>query len=113
MTYTEFKNTYKKLIKYAPDVTSLYTDDPKKDITLVVTRYEKRGSRWIEVEKETEAINFVWYCNAVDPNASAFMRSLGGWEKTTKSYTKKGFIPVENISISPDRTAKIVRNYSF
>ena len=113
MTYTEFKTTYKNLFKYAPEVSNLYTDKPKKEITAVIKHFEKKGSRWIETESEEKKVDFIFYCNTVDPNAANFFRGLGGYEKTTKAYTKKGFIPVECISINPDRTEKTVRSFKF
>lgn len=113
MNYNEFRTTYKNLLKYAPDVSSLYTDKPKKEITAVIRHFEKRGSRWIEVEKEEKKVDFVFYCNTVDPNASAFFRNLGGYERTIKTYTKKGFIPTECNSINPSRTKKTTRNFYF
>lgn len=41
------------------------------------------------------------------------MRNLGGYERTNKAYTKYGYIPTEQISISPDRTKKTIFYFSF
>ena len=40
------------------------------------------------------------------------MRSLGGFERVIKGYNCEGYVPVELISISPDRSTKIVRHFT-
>ena len=40
------------------------------------------------------------------------MRSLGGFERVINGYNCEGYVPVELISISPDRTTKIVRSFT-
>lgn len=114
MKYSEARETYKTLFKSYPEVTNLWSEDEdKKEITCTIKHYQKKGSRWIETESKTEQINYIFYWNTVDPRASRFMRNLGGYERTTLNYTKKGYIPVECISISPDRTEKTVRTFTF
>ena len=114
MTYQEIKKTYPRLFKAYPDTINLYTDDEdKKPITYTLKHYEKRGSRWQLVDEETKQINYIFYYNAIDPAASAFMRNLGGYERTEKAYTRAGLVPIRNTSISPDRTKKTVREYKF
>lgn len=110
MTYNEFKNNYKWIIKNAPDVTGLYGIDDKI-VTITETRYTKRGGRWIETETKTNQVTPEYYLNGVD--AVPFFRNLGGFERLNKAYTKYGLIPVESISINPDRTIKVVRRYVF
>ena len=114
MTYKEYREKYKRAIKAYPEITGLWRDtEDEKEITYTCINYEKRGSRWIETERTTEKINYIFYTNVVDPNAIAFFRNLGGYEKITKSYTRAGFLPVEVSSISPDRTQKTVRSFRF
>ena len=114
MNYQEFRNTYKALLKASPEVSNLYQDDQDATpYTLTIEHYEKRGSRWKLIDTDTRPIGFIHYCNTVDPNASAFMRSLGGWERTTRTYTRKGYLPTECISINPDRTKKTIRRIKF
>ena len=109
MTYKEFKNTYKWIIKTCPDVTSLY--GVTGTITRIETRYTKRGSRWIETESTTEEITPEYYLNTVD--AVPFFRGLGGHERLVKAYTKYGLIPVEVQNTRPDGREKIVRRFKF
>lgn len=111
MTYKEFKNTYKWVIKTAPDVTTLFDIIDKKVVTITETRYTKRGGRWIETETKTSQVTPEYYLNGVD--AVPFFRNLGGFERLNKAYTKYGLIPVESISINPDRTIKVTRRYTF
>ena len=110
MTYTEFKKTYSWIIKNAPDITSLYNVGGHP-VTMTKTTYAKRGGRWVEIEKTTENITIEYYMNGV--GAIPFFRGLGGYERLTKSYTKYGLIPVESVSISPDKKTRIVRRYIF
>jgi hypothetical protein len=108
------QTTYKRLFKTYPQVTNLWRDDEnEKPITAIIEHYEKHGSRWILTDSETEKVNHIFYYNTVDPNASAFFRNLGGYERTTCSYTRAGYIPTECISISPDRENKTVRKFVF
>lgn len=114
MTYSEYRETYKRAIKAYPEITGLWRDsEDEKTITYTCINYAKRGSRWIETERTTEKINYVFYTNIVDPNAIAFFRNLGGLERVSKSYTKAGYLPVEVASTSPDRMNKTVRRFDF
>lgn len=114
MTYAEARQTYKKLFKTYPDTTNLWSDnESERPITCTIEHFEKRGSRWILTESETKQYNHIFYWNTVDPNASAFFRNLGGYERTICTYTKSGYLPTECISISPDRTMKTVRTFRF
>lgn len=114
MTYFEARETYAELFKKYPEVSGVFTDnEDKKSIIYWCENYEKHGSRWELVDITEERINYVFYYNVVDPRASRFMRNLGGYERTTVNYTKRGYIPTECVSISPDRTAKTVRRFEF
>lgn len=110
MTYTEWKNLYKWIIKKAPDITSLYGVE-NACIKLTETRYAKRGGRWIETETKAENITPEYYLNTVD--AVPFFKGLGGRERLVTSYTKFGLIPVEVQSTSPDGKTKTVRRFTF
>ena len=108
MNYTEFKKTYKNLIKKYYEITNLFNVE---GLTLVKTEYVKIGSRWAEVKKTESKADFIIYCNIFD--SVYFFRNLGGYERTKASYTRYGFIPSEQISINPDRTRKSVYNFYF
>ena len=109
MKYNEFKNNYKWIINQAPDIAALYG----QEITLemITTNYTKRGKKWVENDSTTELVNVEFYFNTFD--AIPFFRNLGGVERITKMYTKYGYIPVESVSISPDKTKKVVRTFKF
>lgn len=113
MTYFEYKATYKELVKEYPDITGLYREEPENTILCTIEHYTKRGGRWVLSERIEKMIDFIFYSNTVDPRASRFMRGLGGFEKTTKAYTRAGLVPIECTSISPDRTEKTVRKFKF
>jgi hypothetical protein len=114
MNYTEFRNEYKKAIKAYPDITSLYRDtEDIKEIYLTCKHYIKSGSKWKQTASKPEVIDFLHYINIVDPRTIQFFRNLGGYERVNKSYTKHGLLPVEIVSINPDRTIKSVYRFSF
>lgn len=77
------------------------------------TRYVKTesGKSWRKTEEFTEEITAEQYCNIVD--AVPFFRGIGGKEIVSKGYTYYGYIPVQITSISPNRDAKFVFNFSF
>lgn len=110
MTYKDFKETYKWIIKNSPDVTSLY-GITEKCITKVETRYTRHGNKWVEVETTTEIITPEYYLNTVD--AVPFFRNLGGYERLVKNYTKYGYIPIEIHSTRPDGMEKVKRTFKF
>lgn len=110
MTYKEFKQLYKWIIKQAPDVTNLY-GLTEKVVTVIETRYIKHGNRWIETEKTTQVVEPEYYLNTVD--AVPFFRGLGGHERLVKAYTRYGYIPVEAHSTRPDGHEKVVRRFTF
>lgn len=96
MNYTEFRETYKKLLKASPDVSSLYTgkETEPKNIEFTSIYFKKSGSRWVETEHTQKMIDCFSYCNMVDPAAIQFFKGLGGYEKVTKGYTKRGCLSV-------------------
>lgn len=110
MTYKDFKETYKWIIKNSPDVTALY-GITKKCITITETRYTRHGNKWVEVETKKEVVTPEYYLNTVD--AVPFFRNLGGYERLVKNYTKYGFLPVEVHSTRPDGMEKVKRTFKF
>ena len=76
---------------------------------MVKTSYIKKGSKWLEVDKEEKTINKEFANNVV--NAKKFFTNLGGYERHEKSYTKYGYVITTVNSISPDRQQKSV--YEF
>lgn len=114
MNYSETKKEYKELFKKYPNVGDLWTgNEDEKTIEYTVRNYTKKGSRWI-LEKETSYnVNYINYYNVVDPRATRFFRNLGGYDKTTCTYTNKGYLPTNVISISPDRQSKTERQFKF
>ena len=109
MNYSETKATYKELFKAYPDVCDVY----EKPVTMTVVEYIKDGRKWQEVSRETREVTHINYYNVVDPRAVRFFKGLGGIEKVTKAYTKRGLIPVKVESTSPERTRKTVREFTF
>ena len=107
MTYQEFRNTYKNLLKKHCEISNLY--EAGYIIEMTKTEYYKIGTQWKEYKKEVKEVDYIHYCNIFD--SIQFFKNLGGYEKTEKSYTCAGYIPTTQTSISPDRTKKSV--YSF
>ena len=58
---------------------------------------------------ETTTIDQETYDNIFSKETQRFFRNLGGYERATKTYTRVGHIVTSLVSISPDRTTKIVR----
>lgn len=114
MNYTEFKKEYKKALKAYPDASYLFTDsEDVEEISLTCKHYVKNGSKWEEASSRSEMVNYLHYMNVVDPRTIQFFKNLGGYEKVNKGYTCKGYLPIEVISISPDRTEKTVYKFTF
>ena len=83
----------------------------EKNIKMVEKRYYKVGSQWRLSATEESNITKENYLNIV--NSCKFFRSLGGYERLTKSYTYAGYIPTSLNSISPDKQEKVVRSFTF
>lgn len=111
MTYTEFKNTYKALLKKYPEISELYGTENIYKITETKTKYDKVGSRWKEIEKIEKETIAEFYCNVFD--AVPFFRNLGGYERVEMGYTIAGYIPTVSTSISPDKETKVIRKYTI
>ena len=114
LSYQETKKEYKELFKKYPNVGDVWTgNEDEKTIDYTIKNYVKSGSRWTLTEEKHETINYIHFYNVVDPRATRFFRNLGGYDVTKCAYTCKGFLPVEVISINPDRTYKTVRTFKF
>jgi len=111
MTYTEFRNTYKALLKKYPEISELYGTENRYKIMETKTEYNKVGSRWKETEKTEKETTIEFYCNVFD--AVPFFKNLGGYERVEMEYTIAGYIPIISTSISPDRGKKVVRKYTI
>lgn len=109
MTYFEIKETYKELFKAYPDAGDVF----EKPVTMTEINYTKNGNKWEEENRKTKEVDHIVYYNVVDPRAVRFFKGLGGVEKVTKAYTKRGYIPVKVESTSPERTRKTVREFTF
>lgn len=107
MTYEEIRTTYKWLTENYSGVYGVAGHTG----TCIKETYHKRASRWVLAETETEDVDDRHYFNVFD--AVPFFRNLGGYERVICTYTTLGYIPVESISISPDRETKIVRKFKF
>ena len=82
-----------------------------KKIILTTTNFEKKGSRWIEIEKEIKEVDKKFYNNVIE--AKGFFRNIGGYERHEKSYTCEGYIVTKVTSISPNKQHKTVRHFNF
>lgn len=111
MTYTEYTETYKWMLKKYPHTSALWDENEEKEITLTTTNQRRSGSRWVDVEAKTEKINYEFYANTVE--AVPFFRGIGGKETVKTTYTKYGLIPYEIFSISPSGDQRTVRRFVF
>ena len=79
------------------------------EFKMIKISYNKKGSKWVETEREEETITKRHANNIV--NAKKFFTNLGGYERHEKSYTTYGYVITTVNSISPDRQQKSV--YEF
>jgi hypothetical protein len=79
-------------------------------VSMETIRYEKKGSKWVETEREEKQITEENYENVI--NSKHFFTNLGGYERHSKSYTYIGYIVTTVNSISPDRQNKTVRHFT-
>lgn len=81
-------------------------------ITLKTTKLEKTGKvTYKPIEVNESVITEQIYNNII--SAAPFMKRLGGSELNIKSYTCAGYRVVRNISTSPDRQLKSIREFTF
>ena len=83
----------------------------KYELTTKTYKRTESGKNWKTkaLEVEITTINQETYDNIFSKETQRFFRSLGGYERATKTYTRVGYIVTSLVSISPDRTTKIVR----
>ena len=113
MNYQDFRKTYSWTLKHYPGTYELFTGDFKNDYIgkLTIKQYEKTGKRWALVDESREDITPYFYFNCVD--AIPFFRNLGGYEKVYCGYCVRGYVPLEIVSISPDKQHKTVRTFQL
>lgn len=107
-SFKELKETYSWSFKNYPDVSSVIG---YHNIGYEQTTYTKKGSKWVEGEKESNNVDWEFYLNTID--AVPFFKNMGGKEKLDVKYTKVGKVPFQVTSINPDGTEKIVRTFDF
>lgn len=84
----------------------------KYELTTKTYERTESGKNWKSKASEVEitTIDQEKYNNIFSKETQRFFRSLGGYERATKSYTRVGYIVTSLVSISPDRSTKIVRS---
>lgn len=83
-------------------------------ITLTKETYKKEGRKNFPknpLEVTTEEITTEEYDNIF--SSINFFKTLGGTERSYKTYTVAGYIPTRLISISPDKEIKVIRKISI
>lgn len=108
MSYEELNDTYTWTLKKYPGASSVCRYE---NIGYKETRYEKKGSKWVETKSDNRTVDCDWYYNTVD--AVPFFKNLGGKEKVDVAYTKVGYLPVRVTSINPTGDEKVVREFNF
>ena len=83
----------------------------KYELTTKTYGKTESGKSWKSnpTEIEITTIDQETYNNIFSKETQAFFRRLGGYERASKSYTIAGYIVTRLISISADKTTKIVR----
>ena len=79
-------------------------------IILTRTEYRKQANKWELVEQETREVDYDFYLNIIDRR---FFKALGGIERSSRSYTPRGYSVTKQTSISPDRTIKVTYEFDF
>ena len=110
MTYKELYTKYRKVLRAYPGSGNL-CGIPGEIGKATTIRYEKAGSRWREVSRETEDITSDYYLNSV--TAMPFFRALGGYERAEMGYSVLGYLPLRLTSISPDRQQRTIREFTI
>ena len=86
-----------------------------KNIKIIetLTRYEKVGKSFKQIEKEVREISQQHYENATSTDTIKFFKRLGGTERISRNYTCAGYLIEKITSISPNRENKTIREYQF
>ena len=82
-----------------------------KAIPIVVSYYEKQGSKWVLTEKQNKVVNEEYVNNII--TARKFFTGLGGYERQEKNYTKYGFRVIRVVGISPMKDKKVIYEFDF
>lgn len=108
------ERAYKWMVKQWPD-TAEAVYNPEADFCRVfITQERKVDGVWHIDERWAGGWtreNGRYYANVI--SGIPFFRSLGGVERVTKAYTRRGFLPVKIESISPDGTQKTVHIFEI
>lgn len=89
----------------------MYTIITQTETTFIKNPETK--TTYIEMSKETKEINEREYFLTVNDATIKYFRRLGGKETVKRSYTNVGYKITKLISISPDKTEKIIREFIF
>ena len=83
----------------------------KYELTTKTYERTESGKNWKSKPSHVKitTIDQETYNNIFSKETQKFFRNLGGYERATKSYTTAGYIVTNLVSISPNRTTKIVR----
>lgn len=85
--------------------------------TVIISEYSRTdsGKSWKSKPDEvvTESVTMDNVIKATADDTLSFFRRLGGYEGLEKSYTSRGYLPWKLTSISPDRSIKRVREYTY
>ena len=116
----------KILAKYIYDISGISLDESKTYLfeTRLGPLVEKHGfSSYTELCQkaktdlrktiETEIINAEQHGRITNDETLRFFRRLGGSETVQRAYTFGGYVVISLSSISPDRTIKKVRQFTF
>lgn len=110
MTYQEFLNEYKTVLNKYPGLCGIYEYSGK--ITLTEEGYVKNKNKWELIEKLPETnVAYTYLVNCV--SMCRYLRCYGGWERVELNYTFAGYLPTKVISISPDKSTKIVYKFKI
>ena len=96
------------------ELQSILRDLEGYKLTLTKEEYRKEGRKNFPknpLEVTTEEITTEEYDNIF--SSINFFKTLGGTERSYKTYTVAGYIPTRLISISPDKEIKIIRKISI
>ena len=87
--------------------------DDYKNIKTIKTEYKKVGNAWKKVGTKKYLSSMKNHKYYTSDRTLKFYRGLGGYEKNEYSHTTRGYLPVKNTSISPDKTTKFVTEFDF
>lgn len=83
-----------------------------KTIKTTESTYSKHGNRWKLINKDKFLSSELEHEHYTKDFTHAVCRA-GGCEKTKRTRTSRGYVPVRSVLISPDGSKKVVRDYDF